>query len=282
MTVLVGAIVGYVAGRLVWVLLRPLFNEPTWQRSNYRNIEIPTAVGIVIPIAAVLIAAGREVLGRFDVGNPGGADQAVVLLGVLGFACLGVVDDLAGGTAARGFAGHLGSLLRGQMTSGGLKLFGGGLVALVVASTASNGGVARLLIDAAVIALASNLLNLFDTAPGRSLKWSALLFLVLFLMTGADDSLVAVAGVIGAGLALLLDDLHERMMLGDSGANVLGAALGIGIVLSTDTGGRAIALIVLVALNLISEFVSFSRVIDNVPPLRRLDRAGRGAPPQTV
>jgi len=87
--------------------------------------------------------------------------------------------------------------------------------------------------------------------------------------------LTGAAVVVGAAAALLVDDLHERLMLGDTGANVLGAAVGLGVVLACSAGTRLVVLVVLVALNLASEVVSFSRVIDSVPPLRALDRAGR-------
>jgi hypothetical protein len=81
--------------------------------------------------------------------------------------------------------------------------------------------------------------------------------------------------VAGAAAAMLLDDLHERLMLGDTGANALGAALGLGVVLSCSFRTCAVTLAVVAGLNLASELVSFSRVIDAVPPLRALDRAGR-------
>jgi hypothetical protein len=38
---------------------------------------------------------------------------------------------------------------------------------------------------------------------------------------------------------------------------------------------RTVVLIVVAALNLLSELVSFSAVIDRIGPLRALDRAGR-------
>jgi UDP-N-acetylmuramyl pentapeptide phosphotransferase/UDP-N-acetylglucosamine-1-phosphate transferase len=64
-------------------------------------------------------------------------------------------------------------------------------------------------------------------------------------------------------------------MLGDVGANVLGAVIGLGVVIATAPATRTIVLLGVLALNLASEAVSFSRVIDRVPPLRALDRAGR-------
>ena len=63
--------------------------------------------------------------------------------------------------------------------------------------------------------------------------------------------------------------------LGDTGANVLGGALGLAVVLDVGRGSRNVILVVLVVLNVAAELVSFSRVIDAVPPLRAFDRLGR-------
>jgi UDP-N-acetylmuramyl pentapeptide phosphotransferase/UDP-N-acetylglucosamine-1-phosphate transferase len=63
-------------------------------------------------------------------------------------------------------------------------------------------------------------------------------------------------------------------MLGDTGANVLGAAVGWGLVVAVGSAGEWAALVVVVLLNLVSERVSFTRVIDAVAPLRWFDRLG--------
>ena len=63
-------------------------------------------------------------------------------------------------------------------------------------------------------------------------------------------------------------------MLGDAGSNVIGAVLGVGMVLSVTETQRWILLVVVLALNLSSEVVSFTKVIDSVGVLRRLDRLG--------
>jgi UDP-N-acetylmuramyl pentapeptide phosphotransferase/UDP-N-acetylglucosamine-1-phosphate transferase len=89
---------------------------------------------------------------------------------------------------------------------------------------------------------------------------------------------LALAPVLGGAAGLLGDDLRERLMLGDTGANVLGAALGLAAVLELSSGPRWVVLAVLVALNVAAEVVSLSRVIDRTPPLRRLDRLGRRPP----
>ena len=64
-------------------------------------------------------------------------------------------------------------------------------------------------------------------------------------------------------------------MLGDTGANILGGVLGLMVVLVCGRGVRNGVLVGLILLNLASEFVSFSRVIQAVPPLRWFDRLGR-------
>jgi UDP-GlcNAc:undecaprenyl-phosphate/decaprenyl-phosphate GlcNAc-1-phosphate transferase len=65
------------------------------------------------------------------------------------------------------------------------------------------------------------------------------------------------------------------LMLGDAGANVLGAAVGLGVVLSCGTTVRLVVLVVVAALNAASELVSFSKVINSTAPLRAVDQLGR-------
>ena len=60
-------------------------------------------------------------------------------------------------------------------------------------------------------------------------------------------------------------------MLGDAGANALGAVLGLALLQRAPVRP---ALAALVAVTAVSEVVSYSRVIDAVPPLRWVDRAG--------
>jgi hypothetical protein len=64
-------------------------------------------------------------------------------------------------------------------------------------------------------------------------------------------------------------------MLGDTGANSAGALLGTALIQRTGRRGRWAALVVLTALTLSSEKVSFTRVIESTPGLRELDALGR-------
>ncbi len=262
-----GLVVGVVVSRLLWRALAALFESPALTRTNYRGATLPTAAGVVLALAVLLVEAGRAVAAAFGVGDVGlTGPRVLVLTTVLGYGVLGLVDDVLGSATHKGFRGHGSALLSGQVTSGLLKLAGGGAVALVVVAPAVGRSPGRLVADALVVALAANMANLLDRAPGRTTKAAAAAFALLVLGVGAAPELVAVAVVVGAALGLLLDDLQERLMLGDAGANPLGAVLGLATVMATGPRVRDVVLVALVTLNVAGELVSFSRVIDLVPP----------------
>jgi hypothetical protein len=276
--VVVAAVVGCVTARLVWVALRPLFDAPMLARANWRGQLVPTAAGVVLPLVVVLVEGGRAV-GAAAASDPDSLTLArlLVVAAVAGFALFGLVDDLVGSAEVQGFRAHLEAVAAGRPTTGFLKLAGGAALAVVVVAPLARPSLGRLLADAALVALCANLANLFDRAPGRLLKVSTLAFVGIVAASGQRVELEGTALVAGAALALLVDDLRERLMLGDTGANALGAALGVGLVAAATPTTRTVALVVVAALNLAGELVSFSRVIDAVPVLRVLDRAGRRA-----
>ena len=259
-----------------------MFDAPVLARTNYRGADIPVGAGVILVAAVIAVEAAlrvAEVLGR-DAGPAERAGRGLALVVAAGFGLLGTFDDLAAHGPERGFRGHVTSMLRGRLTTGGLKLAAGGLLGIIVASAAGASNLGDLVLGALVVALAANLGNLFDRAPGRCTKVTLLAGIVLVATASSVDrpALTGVAMVLGAGAGLLWFDLHEELMLGDAGSNVLGAALGLGVVATTDAFTQILVLVVLVGLNLASEAVSFSRVIDATPPLRVLDRLGRRPP----
>lgn len=278
MTVTLAVLAGWLAARLLWTLLRPTLAQPALLRANWRAHDVPTAAGVVVALAVMVVEAGRALVGAAGVGSTGlYAERAAVAVVVVGMALVGLLDDLAGGDDARGFRGHLTELARGRLTTGAVKLFGGLAVAVVAVAVASpdDTGLGRLVADAALVALAANLGNLLDRRPGRAAKGGLLAFVLLAAVTAGPTSLVGVAVVAGAAAALLLDDLREHLMLGDTGANVLGGAVGLGVVVACAPATRTLVLVAVVVLNAVSEVISFGRVIDAVPPLRAFDRWGR-------
>jgi hypothetical protein len=203
----------------------------------------PTAVnhrGLRLPLVGVLVALG------------GGKAPARVRLGVAAIALLGLADDLWSGPE-RGFRAHL---ARGS-TTGTAKAVGIPLVALATT---------RSLRKAAVVALAGNALNQLDTRPGRALK----AFLAgAALVRGPAKSYLPIA------VLLAPYDLREMTMLGDAGANALGALLGYGSVGKLTARGQFIAIAALAGLTAAGEARSLGSLIERTPVLSRLDRLGR-------
>lgn len=278
MTVVLGFVLGALAVRLAIGAAPEISRAPVLERTNFRGRALTTASGLLLLTAVLVVEAGRSVLGAFGLGVEPGANPArtLVLFAAFGFAMLGFIDDVLGGED-RGFRGHLRALREGRITTGMLKLAGGAALAFVLAAQPGYVTGKRVLADAVLIALAANLGNLLDRAPGRVIKVSLLAWVPLAVVAGTGPVGVAVAPVMGAALGVLPEDLRERSMLGDTGANLLGAVLGLTAVLTLGRGARTGVLIALIALNLASELVSFSRVIDAVPPLRWVDRLGRRA-----
>jgi len=224
------------------------------------------------------LAAGLATGAPVALPGPVGAAAA---LATVGGAVFGIVDDLAEDTSRRtkGLRGHLGALAHGELTTGGLKVLGIGATAFLAACVrgprASEGIAGRgfdVVVDTALVAGTANLLNLLDLRPGRALKAAAG---ASVLLAPLAPSTAATAGpVLGAAASAASRDLAERDMLGDGGANALGALVGV-----QATGlprlARVAVLAGVVGLTVASERVSFSEVIDRTPALRTLDRLGR-------
>ncbi len=268
---------GVVAALLMERASAPVLSSPALRRRNYRDHELATAGGIVIVLAVLVVEGARTALAEFGLGDELSDSllRSMVLFACFAFAFLGLIDDLLGTDTDRGFRGHLQALAHGRLTTGAMKLFGGAVVAIVLTAAPGEVSGRRLLADAALVALAANLGNLLDRAPGRTIKVGIILYLPIALAAGTSPVGLALAPVVGAAAGLLPADLDERLMLGDTGANLLGAVLGLAVVLETSRPVRTVVLIALVALNLASERVSFSSVIDRTPGLRQLDRLGR-------
>lgn len=276
MTTLAALVAGAATTILLLRTMGAVLANPVLGRENYRGHRLPTAVGLVLVTAVVAVDGGRTLLGLVGVGDAATApSRLLVLTAVVAFGLLGLLDDLLGDAHDRGLAGHVRAALRGRVTTGFVKLGGGAAVALVLAGTIVGDRPGRVLLDGALVALAANLGNLLDRAPGRTTKWALVAAVPLLWSAGTDATGVALAVVVGSAAALLWGDLRERFMLGDTGANALGAALGTATVLEAPEAARDVVVACLLALTLLSEVVSFSRIIDAVPPLRWFDRLGR-------
>ena len=320
---------------------RPPGGQQLWERRNHQGEPISMLEG---PAVASGLLAGLLVAPDIQ--------RMPHLIAVAGAAACGIVDDIGEDTTqpAKGLKGHLGSLMRGQLTTGGVKVLGIGASALMASllhaastpaphqsqsphqaphwpqasqkprashkpqspyrSQSGPGLVVDIALNTALIAGCANLINLLDLRPGRALKATALLA-SLPVPGGRSASCAALGAVAGAWHK----DLSQQDMLGDGGANALGALVGARLAFSrpgtakldiakpgTAKPGTAkpgsmragsgqyvlrqhglvrhrlvkvAALTAVTALTLASEKVSFSAVISKTPWLRRLDEAGR-------
>jgi UDP-GlcNAc:undecaprenyl-phosphate/decaprenyl-phosphate GlcNAc-1-phosphate transferase len=238
------------------------------KRRNFVGRNIPTSAGLsFLPIVlAVLIAS---LAGLLFLGEGGVWYLAYSLLaGGVGF-----VDDRWSRAGERGFAGHLGALARGRVTTGLVKftlLCGGAIVFGLLVFGAGW----RAFVAAFLLAGCTNLANLFDVRPGRTLKFLGVPVVVL-LFLAPYGVVLAVAGVVGGAIALFYFELKGRIMLGDAGAAIWGAILGYLVVTSGPGVVWWVAGVAIVGLTAVAEFSSISRIIEEVGALRRLDLWGR-------
>lgn len=253
-------------------------------RLNYRDRRLPFPFGVLV-LAAALIALIPlmllDVLASAEVFHAEELPIAVYALGVL---ALGLVDDAFGDRrdvarhaerpVARGWRGHGAAALRGELSTGALKAAGSLGLALFAMSylSLSNG---RWLLAAAVLVLATNLFNLLDLRPGRSAKAFVLLGVGLLIGSESARPLWALGLFVAPALVAGVYDLRERAMLGDTGANLLGALAGLWLVLTLSGTGQLVALALLLALTVYGELRSISAVIERTPGLRELDSLGR-------
>jgi hypothetical protein len=203
----------------------------------------PTATnyrGLRLPLVGALVALG------------GARTPGRIRLAVAATALLGLADDLWSGPE-RGFRAHLSK----GSTTGVAKAVGIPLVALAATRSPRK---------AALVALAANALNQLDTRPGRALK--------AFLL-GAAAVRGPAAAYVPIAVLLAPYDLREMTMLGDAGANALGALLGYGSVGKLTARGQVLCIAGLAAFTLAGETRSLGALIERTPGLRHLDAVGR-------
>jgi UDP-GlcNAc:undecaprenyl-phosphate GlcNAc-1-phosphate transferase len=249
---------------------------------NYRDRVLPFPFG-VLTLAAALLAliplALLARLGSYRLFYPEALPVAVYALGVL---ALGLIDDTLGEDRAapssqpikRGWRGHGGAALRGELSTGALKAAGSlGLALFAMSYLGLSDG--RWLLATAVLVLATNVFNLLDLRPGRSTKAFVLLGGGLVVGSGEPRQLWTLGLFVAPALVAGLYDLRERAMLGDTGANLLGGLAGLWLVLTLSGTGQLVALAVLVAVTLYGELRSISELVERTPGLRELDSWGR-------
>ncbi|MEO6955238.1 MAG: hypothetical protein ABI137_00715 [Antricoccus sp.] len=238
--------------------------DRVWTRVNHRGEAVSLLSGPALTLSSALTSA---------IGAPTGARRDAAIL-TLVTGAVGVYDDIVGAGpqqgADKGFKGHLRALRQGRITTGLVKIAGVGAAGIWAARSITDHPLDRL-IAGGVIAGTANLVNLLDLRPGRALKFA----IATGVLTSGGPAGGVVAGPIGAASGLISTDLAEHTMLGDGGANAIGAILGMRLAMQGGPLRRAAVLTVLSVLTLASEKVSFTQVIESTPVLREMDAFGR-------
>jgi UDP-GlcNAc:undecaprenyl-phosphate/decaprenyl-phosphate GlcNAc-1-phosphate transferase len=250
--------------------------------ANYKGEPVPTAAGLVLwALLAAGYAAGRCLLPAAALGRA--ADFAVAASGVT---AAGLLDDLLGDRQVKGLPGHFAGWRRtGTLTTGLGKLVAaaGGALLVVLPQAAESSLPLLLPVQALLILLATNTLNLLDMRPGRASKMYLLAAAVSAAGYAASGSTgpqanglwLAGLGPVTLGAAVLLvPDLRRRLMLGDTGANLLGFTAGTALTLALSPTGQLALCAALLLLHLYTLRGSLTAVIERNRLLHWLDEFG--------
>lgn len=236
---------------------------------NFMKEEIPTAMGLVFIFAQVITLGILQIF--LDLENN---FNLIYLFGYVFIGLVGLLDDLIGDKEIKGLKGHIKSFFRGKLTTGGIKAFLGLFISLVVSSYLSS-NLLEFLVNGLIIGLFTNLINLFDLRPGRASKVFIILSVLLLLFSGNKDNNYIILSLYGMLIPYISLDLNSKVMMGDTGANILGYSLGIYAAANYNIVPKIIILIILVVVHLLAEKVSFSKIIEENKYLKSFDNMGR-------
>lgn len=235
---------------------------------NYKLVKIPTSMGITFVFVQVIT------LGLFKI-IFGLEDDFVIiyLFAYIFIGFLGLIDDLIGDKNIKGIRGHLKSAINNDLTTGGLKAIFGLFIAIIISCIFFRG--VNIIINALIIGLFTNLINLFDLRPGRAAKvfiFISLIFVITSPFKIVNYILVSLLGIL---LPYMHIDIKGKAMMGDVGSNVLGFSLGIYASYSFNIICRMSILILLVIFHVIAERYSLTKIIKKSKLLNILDNIGR-------
>ncbi|MFH5184827.1 hypothetical protein ACHHV8_20480 [Paenibacillus sp. TAB 01] len=275
---------------------------------NYRSDPVPTAGGLLIWLLILVhsaVEAAVAWLGLFNnadvpmaspipvpvpLSSPGSLTSSWCAVALLGF----LDDTLGARTKVKGIAGHYRLWKEQRRVSTGLIKAGGILLAaipVVCLLQQARGNHSWLIggIQVLLLGFMANGVNLLDLRPGRALKaFIALLLLLCSWAFASWNSTAAGAGyggllpdmlpVVCGALALLKPNLRGQVMLGDTGANLLGFAAGCWAIVLLGWPAQCALLALLVLLHILTWRRSLSSIIERNRVLQWLDQWGRRGP----
>ena len=267
-------IVIFALGLIGTYLLIPMFKkllvESNVIRPNYKGEMIPVSMGIVF--LPMLIINGI-IVAFFTVDAISLLCLFLFIFGMMAMFFAGIIDDTIGNRDVSGLKGHFKSLFKGKLTTGGFKALFGGFVGLIISVSISK-DLVDIIVNTLIIALSTNLMNLFDLRPGRAIKVYLVIMITIFCtLTGYIKILPLL--ILPNVLAYFNFDLKAKAMMGDTGSNVLGISIGILMAFGYTLYVRIGWLVFLVLIHLLTEEFSLTKIIEKNKVLNFIDRLGR-------
>lgn len=236
-------------------------------KKNYKGQDIPIGMGMLFSIATIISLSALYLFFPFD------EISFIFIFGLTSMSFLGIIDDLLGNRDTTGLKGHIGKLLRLKLTTGGLKALMGGVVSILVSMPFHN-NIFLLFLNALIIALFTNLINLFDLRPGRAIKFYLLYTIVLFIFFNQQNNYLLMISTIIV-LIYFPMDIKALAMMGDVGSNFLGFVLGFFTTIYFTNSFKVIILTLLILIHIFAEKSSITKLIENNRILRFIDKLGR-------
>jgi UDP-GlcNAc:undecaprenyl-phosphate/decaprenyl-phosphate GlcNAc-1-phosphate transferase len=249
---------------LATYLLTPFYIKYQEKRKitavNFQGNNVVTTGGMVLLMA--LFSAWP-----FYLFLPGRAESnywMLMLLYISGITFLGAIDDIWGETKYKGFRGHLRKMWRGEGISTGLyKAVGGVLFGFIASAVTVQGYVSyEWFIKGIFLALFSNFFNFLDTRPARAAKVFFIFSLVFMLLLRGP--FLMLFSLWGALYIYLFWEIKTKIMLGDTGAYLIGGVLGFYLILTLSNAAVLYLNILLIFLHWYCEKFSLNKLIEGM------------------
>ncbi len=232
-------------------------------QNNYQKKQVPISFGAYIFIIETFLIIVFKIENTF-----------YIWITFLIMTFVGLYDDLFGTTTIKGLKGHFTAFFRGQITSGFIKALSGGFIAFFLSIYLAKSWW-NIISAFFLILLMINTVNLFDLRPGRALKLFFFLFTLLAITTSFLTKEPLAFILLGILIILFKNDIRAKIMIGDSGANLIGLHLGIWFSSYYPMHIQWIVVFLLVVLHIYTERYSLSELIERNRYLRKIDLWGR-------
>lgn len=253
----------------IWYVIPRIFNilkNKEIIARNYLGYSVVTGMGLAFIFPCIFGIIPLFIHKTF-------IDYLAFLTVVISLTLLGIIDDLLGDGAIKGIKGHIMVIIRGDLSTGGIKLIFAIAVGTLVTFFYHTKPLYWLLYTLLFL-LFINFINLLDLRPGRAIK-TFLILMLLLLILGKFEYIWIFIPLIVSIPFYLKGEMKEQYMLGDTGANLMGGILGFYAIKSVSPIPAFIITIFLLFFHILAEYYSFSKWIESIPILRFIDNIGR-------